>query len=546
MTARRSTFVLGLTLFLLHSLSAVADEASAAREHYEMAQRLYGEGRYEDAIAEFQSAYRLKPHPNVLYSIAQAYERLLEYDKSLSFFDLYLAEAPADAEFRTIVENRVRVLRGLPARISITSIPEHVQAFIVGQGVQLHSETPALFRVPAGSYEIKLERDGWDTETHTLRAEIGQPYFYQYRLERSTSEVVLTSRPAGARVFVDDRLVGETPFRARLEVGHHRLLLEHRDYPWHREEFDVPAGRAYAKEIRLERPGRSGRAELVLASMIYGGVAGPLLVAAISNDTHFSRSVQGFGTLLLASAAGIGAGFLGSFLPTKAGIPAGQSSLLIGGGAYGTGLGASLALGLGSEDRWVFGASLIGGAVGITATALIGHHRKISEGDAAMVNSGALWGTAAGALLAQAISRSPSRSELGWSLLGGTSLGLLGGSIAALVAERSRGQVALVDVGGLTGIGLGFALGFAVGTNDRANNGVQMGARFAVGGLGVGLLTATLLLPRTRIHVPTVGGVAVRDHGHWRLGIPEVRIEQTRLPEGIAGRFTLDILKGQF
>src|SRR5690242_21230745 len=59
--------------------------------------------------------------------------------------------------------------------------------------------------------------------------------------------------PPGARVFLDDRLVGETPYRDRVEVGAHRLLLEHRDYPWHKEALLVPAGAPLAREIKLDR-----------------------------------------------------------------------------------------------------------------------------------------------------------------------------------------------------------------------------------------------------------------------------------------------------
>src|SRR5581483_7130851 len=95
--------------------TAHADDAADARAHYEAGQKLYDQGRYDESITEYEAAYRLKPHPNVLYNIAQAHERLLEYGESVKWFERYLAEAPPDAEFRTLVENRLRVLRGLPA-----------------------------------------------------------------------------------------------------------------------------------------------------------------------------------------------------------------------------------------------------------------------------------------------------------------------------------------------------------------------------------------------------------------------------------------------
>ncbi|HEY7957164.1 MAG TPA: tetratricopeptide repeat protein, partial [Polyangia bacterium] len=46
---------------------ARADDALDARAHYQAGQHFYDQGQYDEAIREFEEAYRLKPHPNVLY-----------------------------------------------------------------------------------------------------------------------------------------------------------------------------------------------------------------------------------------------------------------------------------------------------------------------------------------------------------------------------------------------------------------------------------------------------------------------------------------------
>src|SRR6185312_12206374 len=98
---------LAILLAIVGPLSgdARADDADDARAHYQAGQHFYDQGQYDEAIREFEAAYRLKPHPNVLYNIAQAHERLLEYAESVKWFERYLKEAPPDAEFRNIVEN---------------------------------------------------------------------------------------------------------------------------------------------------------------------------------------------------------------------------------------------------------------------------------------------------------------------------------------------------------------------------------------------------------------------------------------------------------
>ncbi len=346
-------------------------------------------------------------------------------------------------------------------------------------------------------------------------------------------------------MFIDDRLVGETPYRARLELGTHSLLLEYPDYPWHRERLPVESGETVRRVIRLERPPRSGRTrKLVIGAMAFGGITGPLLVGALSGSTRFTQSGSGVATLLASSAAGIAAGFLGSFLATRDGIPVGQSSVLIGGGAFGSGMGAALALGLNGSERSLYGITLLGGAVGIGTATLIASLGRVSAGDAALANSGGIWGAAGAALLAESFTfggARPSLSTVSWFVLGGTALGLTAGILSAKFLERTRVEVAIVDGGGFVGTALGFALGYAVGANANSDA-VRQGSRFSLGGMAVGLI-AGAFVSRSFMHrkprTPMRAGSA-------SFGMPSLRIEPVRGPQGDVARVSLDVLTGRW
>jgi hypothetical protein len=524
--------------------TATAASSTEARAHYEAGQRAYDRGDYERAIDEFEQAYRLKPHPNVLYNIAQAHERLLDYAKSVEWFERYLREAPRDAENRPIVENRLRILRNLPARISITSIPEHVHATLVTGKQEYKGDTPITFKVPAGDYQVYLDFPGWEAERHDLAADIGQPYFYQYRLKRSTSSVQVFSRPRGARVFIDNHLVGETPFADAVEVGKHQLLLEHPEYPWFKEEIEVKPNQPLKREIKMTRPIRSGRTELVIWSMLYGGILGEMLVGAISDFKGLGGTETSLPLQFGASLAGIGLGFVGSFLATPNGIKVGHSSLIIGGGCFGLGIGASLALGLDVPNQYVYALAILGSGLGTATGVLVSRYTDTSPGDAAVFNSGGLWGTVSGLLLAQAIFDHPSLSELGWFTLGGTVLGGVAGTLASWRVEISRGHMGLVDLGGVAGGGLGFALGYIIGGTQQGGIGVQDGSRYALGGMALGLFTAAILSRNYKGDLSPAEALITHEHGRWAMGIPNLNFGAAQTQRGLTSTLTLDLLQG--
>jgi tetratricopeptide (TPR) repeat protein len=84
-------------------------EADArARELFENGRTLYEEGRYEDAIVAWEEAYRLTGRPPLLLNVANARERVGQYQQALE--DLNRYRAYARAEERESLERRMRNL----------------------------------------------------------------------------------------------------------------------------------------------------------------------------------------------------------------------------------------------------------------------------------------------------------------------------------------------------------------------------------------------------------------------------------------------------
>jgi len=95
----------------LASAAARADDERVpeAQKRYEAGMASYHLEEYDKAIEEWEAGYRLKPAPQFLYNIAQAYRLSNRPEKALGFYQKYLKLAPKAANRRE-VERHIEAL----------------------------------------------------------------------------------------------------------------------------------------------------------------------------------------------------------------------------------------------------------------------------------------------------------------------------------------------------------------------------------------------------------------------------------------------------
>ena len=71
-----------------------------ARTHFEAGREHHKLGRFDRAIEEYETAYRLIPLPDILFNIGQCHRNLKNQERAIFFFERFLQEAPKapDAE----------------------------------------------------------------------------------------------------------------------------------------------------------------------------------------------------------------------------------------------------------------------------------------------------------------------------------------------------------------------------------------------------------------------------------------------------------------
>ncbi|MCX5742782.1 MAG: hypothetical protein NT062_09825, partial [Proteobacteria bacterium] len=125
----------------------------------------------------------------------------------------------------------------------------------------------------------------------------------------------------------------------------------------------------------------------------------------------------------------------------------------------------------------------------------IGDKARIRPGDAAIINSGMIWGAATGSLFAASFAVNDASTRVSAALtLSGLGMGTVAGVLLSRYFVVSRTHAALIDLGGLVGIIGGLATEALAYPNKTDGSAAQEHlANFAIGGLAIGLVSAGIL-----------------------------------------------------
>ena len=470
-----------------------------AGEHFERGKLLYEQGDYQGAVVELVSAYCMSPHYLPLMSIGQAYERMLEYEKAIAYFERFVLAVPKDAkplnscdpdpqDEKKLIAARIHVLENLPAKIRVNTEPANAHIIIANEArVAADERSGKEIEVLGGRYTMTIEHEGYQKVTREIVAEVGKPYTFFERLEPKRGRLRVHVAPAEARLFVDKLQVGTGVYEAALPGGHYTISAEAPDWLTDTRDIEVIADRDTTINLDLKPRPQVGRRQLLVYGTLAGGVAGGTLIGAQNNGFYD----------LLGVGGGFAAGALAAYYGTDRDIPLGTSSLTITSSFFASIAGAATASIFTRDGNFISpavgGGLVLGAGLGYYA----GERFHVTPGDAALVNSGALWGSVAGSLFAISFdSGGTHRSIDSGVVLSGLGLGTVAGALLVHNYTVSRGRAALIDASGVLGIVLGLAansVASRASTNSSTGGSDERTANFAVGGLAVGLIVGGVL-----------------------------------------------------
>lgn len=152
---------LGVALTALAAAPARAEDVAEARARFRKGVELYNKKRWRDAMAEFEAAYRLKPHGAIHFNVGQCRERLEDWAGAIRSYTDYLREVPAATDRAEVKAAMARIderlaASGLQALLVYTD-PPGARVSVDGRE---RGTTPLHEVVTAGSHALVVVREG--------------------------------------------------------------------------------------------------------------------------------------------------------------------------------------------------------------------------------------------------------------------------------------------------------------------------------------------------------------------------------------------------
>jgi len=175
---------LALGLMTTLSVAHAQEDRENARIQFERGVGLYEAHDYDGALAAFQEAYRLAPHPTVRVNMANCYEHLDRPIEAIHHFERFLAESPnAPRQQRREVEGALERLRQQVGEVRLHVAPDGATITIDDAETR---RAPVLEPVlmTTGTHTVVVTMDGYRTQRQSVEVAGGSTQTVDVRLER--------------------------------------------------------------------------------------------------------------------------------------------------------------------------------------------------------------------------------------------------------------------------------------------------------------------------------------------------------------------------
>jgi hypothetical protein len=232
----------------LHAAPANEAARAEAKRRFDKGLHYYDEGRYQDALLLYQSAYELYPSVSLLFNLALVREKVGDFEGCSLTFGQFLQQVGAnDPDRERAVSGLERCHRQAKIPIRLTSLPAGAAVTVDGAS---YGRTPVVVELAPGPHQVAVVYPGYDGQEQRLVVEEGKHPNLDFALEKLSSLGIDSDVP-GASVELDASKVGPAPVRREVRAGVYHVRVAHDGYRPVERDVSVAPGEQVSLMLSL-------------------------------------------------------------------------------------------------------------------------------------------------------------------------------------------------------------------------------------------------------------------------------------------------------
>jgi hypothetical protein len=205
-----------------HGEAGTATDTREADRRFRTGVALFKTAKYADALAEFERAYAIAPHPLVLYNIAACHRELAHFVEAATYYLRFLGDGKASVPAAQLARAQSELDTILPrvARVAVKIAPPSDAAVLVVDGAALDRPTSPLILSP-GEHRLIARVSGRRDAERPVTVAAGDQITVELATGDPATPALTAPRPppdAPAEVAAPAD-PGAAPSRVRFAVG---------------------------------------------------------------------------------------------------------------------------------------------------------------------------------------------------------------------------------------------------------------------------------------------------------------------------------------
>lgn len=200
----------------------LAEDESAYQRHMKNGVRLYRDGDWDGAIAEFEAAYRAEPKASPLINLALAYKKQQDPARAVAVLEkaLKLHRDTMPPDQIEAAEREISEMKALIAYVPVVVKPADARLTIDGRLVEAKLDKPLA--LSPGTRVFRAEAPGYRAVERTVRVVSGRDNpIVEIALEPTVGEIVVTATSEEAWIEIDGKRRAQGSWRGTLPPGLH-------------------------------------------------------------------------------------------------------------------------------------------------------------------------------------------------------------------------------------------------------------------------------------------------------------------------------------